>query len=53
MGSRKVSEGIPLLGIGVIGFLHEFVISDEPEFLPIILFGLLAIRGITKLFERN
>jgi hypothetical protein len=39
--------------IGVIGFIPEFIISDEPAFLTIILFGLLAIRGITKLFKRN
>ena len=53
MDSRKMSDTVSLLGIDIDDLTHEFIISEKQEFLPIILFGLLATRGITKLFERN
>ncbi|MCK4271260.1 hypothetical protein KAU04_07320 [bacterium] len=31
MASKKVSEGLPLLGLGFLGFVHEFVINDKAE----------------------
>lgn len=53
MPSRRKSEGVTLLGVAILGFVHEFVISDEAEYLPIILFALVAIRGISKFVERD
>lgn len=53
MVSKKMSEGIPIAGIGLIGLIHEFVISSDAELFPIILFGLLIIKGIVRLFEKN
>ena len=53
MPSRRRSEGITLLGVGILGFVHEFVISEDAEHMPIILFALVAIRGISKFFERD
>ena len=53
MSSNSKSEGITLLGIGVLGFVHEFVVSERAEYLPIILFALVAIRGVTKFFGRD
>jgi len=52
MASRKISDAVPIIGIGFLGFVHEFVISNRLEIFPIILFGLLLAKGITKLFEK-
>jgi hypothetical protein len=53
MASKKMSEGIPIAGIGLIGVIHEFVISEDAELFPLILFSLLIIRGIVRLFEKD
>ena len=53
MASKKMSEAIPIAGIGVIGIIHEFVISEDAELFPLILFSLLIIRGIVRLFEKD
>ncbi len=53
MLSKKMSDGIPIAGIGLIGLIHEFVISTNAELFPIILFSLLIIKGIVRLFEKN
>lgn len=53
MASNRIAEGIPFLGIAILGFVHEFVISEQKEALPVILFGLIGIRGLAKLFEKN
>ena len=53
MASKKMSEGIPIAGIGLIGIIHEFVISHDAELFPIILFSLLVIKGIVRLFEKG
>ncbi len=53
MASRKISDSIPIIGIGILGFVHEFLISSKPEMFPSILFGLLLAKGITKLFEKK
>jgi len=51
--SQKISDAIVILGLGILGYVHEFVISDKPEIFPTILFGLMLAKGITKLFERS
>ncbi len=53
MASRKISDSLPIIGIGILGYVHEFIISDKPEMFPTILFGLLLAKGIAKLFEKN
>jgi len=53
LASNRFTDGIPFLGIAILGFVHEFVISEQKEALPVILFGLIGIRGLAKLFEKN
>ena len=53
MISRRFSDGIPILGIGIFGYVHEFVISIKPEILPTLLFSLLIVKGITILFAKK
>ena len=53
MASNKLTDGLPFLGIAILGFVHEFVISERKEALPVILFGLIGIRGLARLFEKN
>jgi len=53
MTSKKVGEGLPLLGLGILGFVHEFVISDKAEVFAIIIFAAVAVKGISKLFEKK
>ncbi len=53
MASKKITDAVPIIGIGILGFVHEFVISNDPEMFPSILFGLLLAKGITKLFEKR
>jgi hypothetical protein len=53
MTSKKVGEGLPLLGLGILGLVHEFVISDKAEVFAIIIFGAVAAKGISKLFEKK
>ncbi|MBN2461536.1 MAG: hypothetical protein JXB60_08010 [Candidatus Cloacimonetes bacterium] len=52
MATKKINDIIPLLGIGILGYVHEFMISNRPELLPTILFGLLLAKGIAKIFEK-
>ena len=51
--SFKWSESIPLVGIGVLGLIHEFVISDNWELFSLILFCLLIIKGLETGFRRK
>ncbi len=51
--SGKWSEAIPWIGIGVLGLVHEYVISAEAELFPIILFGLLIIKGLERGLRRT
>ncbi|GEM_PF-2176680 len=53
MISRRFSDGIPILGIGILGYIHEFVISIKPEILPTLLFSLLIVKGIAILFAKK
>ncbi len=53
MSKKKLNDIFPLLGIAILGYVHEFVISDKPELFPSILFGLLLAKGLTKLFEKQ
>ena len=53
MASKKMGEVIPIVGIGIIGLIHEFVISTDAELFPIILFSMLIIKGIVRLFEKD
>ena len=43
---KKLKSSVPIIGIGILGYVHEFIISDKPELFPVILFGLIIIRGI-------
>jgi hypothetical protein len=51
--SNKITDGLLFLGIAIIGFVHEFVISEQKDALPVILFGLIGIRGLARLFEKK
>jgi len=51
--SHRITDAIVILGFGILGYVHEFVISDKPELFPTILFGLMLARGITKIFEKS
>lgn len=51
--SRKLSDGMILIGFGVLGYVHEFVISNEPEIFPTILFGLMLAKGFARIFEKT
>ena len=53
MISKRFSDGIPILGIGILGYVHEFVISNKPEILPTLLFSLLLVKGVTILFAKK
>ncbi len=49
--SFKWGESIPLVGIGVLGVIHEFIISDNTELFSLILFSLLIIKGLETGFR--
>lgn len=51
--TSKHSDATIIIGLGILGYIHEFVISDSPEIFPTILFGLILAKGITKLFEKS
>jgi len=53
MASKAISDGIVMSGLGIIGYVHEFVISNKAELLPIIIFGLLVIKGVQKIFGKD
>ncbi len=53
MSKKAIEEGIILLAFGVLGFVHEFIISDEAELFPIILFGIISSKGITKFLGKD
>ena len=53
MASKTISDGIVMSGFGVIGYVHEFVISNKAELLPVILFGLMVIKGIQRIFRKD
>lgn len=50
---KNLKSSIPILGIGILGYLHEFIISDQAELFPLILFGLLIVKGITQIIVEN
>ena len=47
------SDSIPVTGIGVLGLVHEFFISDRAEYFPLILFCLLIIKGLETGFRNS
>jgi hypothetical protein len=51
--SFKWSDSLPLVGIGILGVIHEFVISDKAEALPLIIFFLLIIKGLEYGFKKK
>jgi hypothetical protein len=53
MVSERIGDGVPLVGIGVVGFIHEFALSSKAELLPVALFALLMIKGIMKLTGKD
>ncbi len=53
MASQQKSNGIILLGLGIIGNVHEFIISEESEILPVMLFSLMIIKGIMQLLGKD
>jgi len=53
MKSVNIKQALPIIGIGILGYLHEFMISERPELLPTILFGLLLVIGVTRFFSRK
>ena len=53
MVSRKINTGMPLMGLGILGYVHEFVISNNAEFMPIIIFALVFIKGVAILLDKT
>jgi hypothetical protein len=51
--SQKRTDGFVVLGFGILGYVHEFVISNEPEIFPTLLFGLMLARGVTRIFQKT
>ncbi len=47
--SERIGDGIPLVGIGIVGLVHEFAMSSGAELLPVVLFGLLVVKGVLTL----
>ena len=50
--SQSRTDGFFVLGMGILGYIHEFVISNEPELFPTILFGLMLVKGVTRIFQK-
>ncbi|MBL7033313.1 MAG: hypothetical protein ISR91_04135 [Candidatus Delongbacteria bacterium] len=46
-------DAIPLAGIGILGVIHEFIISDAAEYFPLILFGLLIVKALELGFRKK
>ena len=51
--SGKWSEAIPWIGIGILGLVHEFFISEDAEVFPLVLFCLLIIKGLEAGFRKK
>lgn len=52
MRAERKSTTYIFLGIGIAGIIHELVISNSADIIPVILFGILVLRGI-YLFKGN
>ena len=53
MASKALSDGIVMSGFGILGYVHEFAISNKAELLPIVLFGLMFIKGAQKILGKD
>ncbi|MFC1887259.1 hypothetical protein ACFLYK_00445 [Candidatus Cloacimonadota bacterium] len=51
--SQKTTDGFFILDLGILDYVHEFVISDDPEIFPTILFGLMLARGVTRIIQKT
>lgn len=50
--SQSRTDGFFILGMGILGYVHEFFISNSPELFPTILFGLMLVRGVTRIIQK-
>ncbi len=46
MSSRRNSTTYIFMSVGILGIIHELVISNSADIIPVILFGFLVLRGI-------
>ena len=47
------NDGVPLVGIGLLGLVSEFIISEQMELFPVILFCLVIFKGLESGLRRR